>query len=190
MTACMGDGAAKAAKALVGCGGYVAYGDGVRRGRRAVVLMAAGSSAGSRNMCVLSVFAGSELPKITLRRKPVTVYAAVCSRLSIVRLITGPERQMRHLLGAEKINFLIRGAEVVASHCRCSPRARHRDSSRRLPRAPARRPGPASAPARSGQQQPPRAASWRPPVAGDERRTPPTRPKTASRILTLTLLLR
>ena len=27
---------------------------------------------------------------------------------------TGPKRSMGHLLGAEKINFLIRGAEVVS----------------------------------------------------------------------------
>ena len=34
---------------------------------------------------------------------------AVCTRLSIVRLATGPKRSMGHVPGAEKGNFLIRG---------------------------------------------------------------------------------
>ena len=33
----------------------------------------------------------------------------LCSRLSIVRFATGPKRSMGHVLGAEKLNFLIRG---------------------------------------------------------------------------------
>ena len=35
-----------------------------------------------------------------------------CSRLSTVRFATGPKRSMGHFLGAEKIIFLIRGAEA------------------------------------------------------------------------------
>ena len=35
-----------------------------------------------------------------------------CSHLSIVRFDNGPKRSMGHVLGAEKSNFLIRGAEA------------------------------------------------------------------------------
>ena len=38
---------------------------------------------------------------------------AARSRLCIVHLVTGPKRSIGRLLGGEKINFLIRGAEVV-----------------------------------------------------------------------------
>ena len=37
---------------------------------------------------------------------------ATCSRLSILQFANGPKRSMGHVLGAEKGNLLIRGAEA------------------------------------------------------------------------------
>ena len=49
--------------------------------------------------------------------KPVQLHCsrdATCSRLSIVRFDTGPKRSMGHLLGGEKIIFLIRDIDGPA----------------------------------------------------------------------------
>ena len=40
------------------------------------------------------------------------IKTATCSRLSTVRFANGPKRSMGHVPGAEKGNFLIRGAEA------------------------------------------------------------------------------
>ena len=41
---------------------------------------------------------------------------ATCSRLSTVRVATGPKRSMGHILGAEKDFFFIRGDDAALVH--------------------------------------------------------------------------